>query len=109
MYLRGDIVTVSAKGNERKPRPCIIVQANWLNEKFPPSYLVCLITSEIYEELDFRPIIMPDSRNKLEKISQVMTDKVQAVKATQIGSKVGIVERNIMAEIDRNLALLMNL
>lgn len=109
MYLRGDIVIVSAKGNEGKPRPCIIVQADWLNEKSPPSYLVCLMTSEIYEDLDFRPIIQPNQKNKLEKISQAMTDKIQAVKASQIRSKVGVIDKNIMEEIDRNLALLMNL
>ena len=52
IYSRGDIVSVSAKGNEGKPRPCIIVQANWLNEKSPPSFIVCLLTSEVHEELD---------------------------------------------------------
>src|SRR3990167_8866725 len=89
IYLRGDIVTVSAKGNEGKPRPCVVVQANWLNEKSPPSYIVCLLTSKVFEEIDFRPIINPDSINGLEQISQVMTDKIQAVRAIQIGKKIG--------------------
>jgi len=109
IYLRGDIVSVSAKGNEGKPRPCVIVQANWLNEKGPPSYIVCLLTSDVYSELDFRPIITPDSDNCLEKTSQVMTDKIQAVKANQIGKKIGIIHKRYMAEIDIYLRSLISL
>ena len=109
IYLRGDIVSVSAKGNEGKPRPCIIVQANWLNEKSPPSYIVCLLTSDVYEELDFRPILTPDKNNGLEKVSQVMTDKLQAVKVSQIGKRIGIIHNKQMIEIDSCLRRLINL
>ena len=109
IYLRGDIVSVSAKGNEGKPRPCIIIQANWLNEKYPPSYIVCLLTSDVYNELDFRPIITPDKGNCLERISQVMTDKIQVVKANQIGKKIGIIHKKNMTEIDTCLRSLISL
>jgi mRNA interferase MazF len=109
MYLRGDVITVSAKSNEGKPRPAIIIQANWLNEKSPPSYIVCLLTSDIYPELDFRPIIEPDSINGLSKRSQVMTDKVQVVRENQIGNKVGILAKKVIQDVDDNLRLLMHL
>jgi mRNA interferase MazF len=109
IYSRGDIVSVSAKGNEGKPRPCIIVQANWLNEKSPPSFIVCLLTSEVHEELDFRPIITPDEFNHLEKISQVMTDKIQAVRAIQIGKKIGVISSVCLYEIETSLKILINL
>ena len=109
IYLRGDIVSVSARGNEGKPRPGIIIQANWLNEKQPPSYTLCLLTSDIYSELDFRPIIQPSKINGLEKISQVMTDKIQALRATQIGKKIGVIEMEILLAIEVSLRSLLNL
>ena len=109
MYLRGDLVLASARGNEEKPRPCVIVQANWLNEKIPPSYIVCLLTTEIHEELDFRPIIRPLKANGLDKMSQVMTDKIQAVRDTQISKKIGVLDKKSLADIDNNLRSLINL
>lgn len=109
MYLRGDVITVSAKGNEGKPRPAVVVQANWLNEKNPPSYIICLLTSDIYAELDFRPIIEPNAINGLSKQSQVMTDKIQVVREIQVGNKIGLVSKKILQEIDTNLRLLINL
>ena len=109
MYLRGDIITVSAKSNEGKPRPAVVVQANWLNEKSPPSYIVCLLTSDIYPELDFRPIIDHSTTNGLSKKSQIMIDKIQAIREIQIGNKVGAVDKKTLQEIDNNLRLLINL
>ena len=108
-YSRGDILTVSAKGNGGKPRPCVVVQADWLNEKNPPSYIVCLLTTDIYEELDFRPLIKPAKTNGLEKPSQVMTDKIQAVREIQIGKKIGYLDKKVIAEIDNALRSLVNL
>lgn len=109
LYLRGDIITVSAKSNEGKPRPCVVVQANWLNEKKPPSYIVCLLTTDIYEELDFRPIVKPDKSNALQQISQVMTDKIQAVREAQIGKKIGAIDKHGLSDIDNALRSLINL
>lgn len=109
MYLRGDIITVSAKSSEGKPRPAIIVQANWLNEKKPPSYIICLLTSDIYPELDFRPVIEPNITNGLGKKSQVMTDKIQAIREIQIGNKIGVVNKKNLNDIDNNLRSLINL
>lgn len=109
MYLRGDVITVSAKGNEVKPRPTVVVQANWLNEKSPPSYIVCLLTSDIYPELDFRPIIEPSASNGMSKQSQVMTDKIQAIRKIQISNKIGVITKKQLLEIDTNLRLLINL
>ena len=109
LFLRGDIITVSAKGNEGKPRPALIVQANWLNEKNPPSYIVCLFTSEIYHELDFRPIIEAQKSNGLKQTSQIMTDKIQVVRENQIGSKIGSINKQILIKVDNALRTLINL
>lgn len=71
--------------------------------------IMCLLTSDIYHELDFRPIISPDRENRLEKISQVMTDKIQAVRANQIGTKIGVVHQKVISEIEACLRSLINL
>ncbi len=108
-YLRGDIIIASPKSNEGKPRPAIIVQADWFNLGSPPTYLICLLSSDIYPELDFRPIIKPNSTNGLSILSQVMIDKVQVVKLTQIGKKIGEVDKNTLKLINGNLKAILGI
>lgn len=109
MYHRSDVVIVSAKGDGGKPRPAVVVQANWFNFGNPPSYIICLLSSEIHQELDFRPIISPSITNGLKIESQVMTDKVQAVRSINISKKIGILDSKSMQHIDNNLRSLLNL
>jgi mRNA-degrading endonuclease toxin of MazEF toxin-antitoxin module len=109
MYQRGDVVIASPRSNEGKPRLAIIIQADWFNLGDPPSYIVCLLSSDVYKELDFRPIIEPDNNNGLSITSQVMTDKVQVVKSGQIGKKIGSLNKKQLAVIDGYLRALMGL
>ena len=109
MYSRGDIIIASPKSNEGKPRPAIIVQADWFNAGGPPTYIICLLSSDSYPELDFRPIIEPNKANGLSAISQVMVDKVQVVRLGQIGKKIGRVDKKILSQVDGNLKALLGL
>lgn len=109
MYLRGDVIIVSPRSNEGKPRAAVIIQADWFNLGKPPTYIICLLSSSIYPELDFRPIIKPDNKNGLSVISQFMTDKVQVVKLSQIGKKIGIIDKKTLRTVDGYLKSLMGL
>lgn len=108
-YSRGDIVIASPKSNEGKPRPAIIIQANWFNLGNPPSYIICLLSSDIYPELDFRPIIEPNNINKLTSSSQAMIDKIQVVKLAQISKKIGIIDKKNLQLINGNLKAILGL
>ncbi len=109
MYKHGDVVIASPKNNEGKPRLALIVQADWFNNANPPTYIICLFSSDIYVELDFRPIVTPNDSNGLSVISQLMTDKVQVVRTHQISKKIGRIDKNSLLLVDGNLKSLMGL
>jgi mRNA interferase MazF len=55
---RGDVLTVAATGNYGKPRPPVIVQADALPSTHA-SVVVCQMTSECSDAVDFRVTIEP--------------------------------------------------
>ena len=111
VFKKGDIVSVSksAGSSEKGAHLGIILQADWFNIGMPPSYIVSLISSKVYPELDFRPILKPDNKNCLSALSQVVIDKVQTIKSSQIVSKVGQVDKQQMREIHGCLKAILGL
>lgn len=61
VFKKGDIVSVSKSTSKNDSRSvlAVILQADWFNIGNPPSYIVSLISSNVYPELDFRPVIKP--------------------------------------------------
>jgi mRNA interferase MazF len=108
-YFRGDVVVASPKSNEGNTRPAVIVQADWFNIGSPPSYLICLLSSSVYPELDFRPIVEPSIDNGLSVTSQVMIDKLQVVKLAQIGKKIGVLDAKTLRMISGQLKSILSL
>ena len=79
---RGDIITVSARGDYGKPRPGVIVQSDLISST--DSVLVALITSgSTYAPL-LRLSLEPSSENKLKVTSQIMIDKILAFPAVNV-------------------------
>ena len=105
---RGDIVTVSAPGDFGKPRPAVIVQSDLFNETHA-SILVCLLTSDLQNAPLFRIGIEPNDTNGLKQASQIMADKVLAVRRERIGKSVGRIDDETELRLSRSLALFMGL
>ena len=105
---RGDIVTVSAAGDYGKPRPAIIVQSNLFNETHA-SILVCLVTGDLHDAPIFRVPVEPDDSNGLRRTSQIMADKVLAVRRDRIGERVGQLDEDTTIRLNRSLALFLGL
>jgi mRNA interferase MazF len=105
---RGDVLTVVLPGKFGKPRPAVLVQSDLLNPTHS-TLLVCPITSFLEEALEFRVDIRPDAGNGLCKASQAMVDKVQAIKREKIGRVVGRLGKDVLAQIDRTLAVVIGL
>ena len=61
---RGDIVTVAAPGDYRKPRPAVVVQGDVLNRD-ATSTIVALMTSHLQEAPLLRLPIEPSPGNGL--------------------------------------------
>lgn len=83
---RGDIVTCVLSGDYGKPRLAIIVQSDLFNPTHT-SIVVCPITSHIIEAPLFRPLLTPNDLTGITVLSQIMIDKVTAIKSEKIAKK----------------------
>ena len=105
---RGDIVVVSASGDYGKPRPAVVVQSNLFNETHA-SIIVCLLTTDIQDAPLFRLDIGPSGDNGLKKRSQIMIDKIVAMRRERIGSTIGKIDDDTLIRVNRSLALFLGL
>jgi mRNA interferase MazF len=100
---RGDIVTVALQGEYGKPRPAVIIESDII----PPadSVLVCLISATARGTGPFRrhPVEASPATG-LHLPSQVMVDKVIAVRRRKCGPVIGRVDPSAMREITGKLA-----
>ena len=96
--LQFDVVTCALSGDYGKPRPCLIVQNTTFNE-LHSSVVICPITSHIEKEIVFRPTLLPDPDNGLEKLSQIMIDKITTIKKDKIGQVLGCISIHKQNEV----------
>ena len=105
---RGDIVTVALQGDLGKPRPAIVIES----DRLPPtdSTLVCLITSTLLDDAPFRrhPIEASPSTG-LRSPSQIMVDKIFAVRRNRCGPSIGVLDKAGMRALDRKMALVIGI
>jgi len=103
---RGDLVTVSLPGAYGKPRPALVIQSDLLDEL--QSVMVCPITSELRNAL-FRVTVEPNPANGLQKISQVMADKITTLPRARTSEPIGALDGERMKAVDRALLLVTGL
>lgn len=108
MYKKGDIVAIASTDGTGLDKG-IVIQADWFNIGGPPSYIISLLSDEVYHELDFRPVITPDKNNNLPTTLQTMVDKLQVVKCGQVLKKVGVVTDAQIAEINGCIKAILGL
>jgi mRNA interferase MazF len=105
---RGDVVIVSIQGDYGKPRPAVIVQSDLFNDSHS-SIILCPLTSDIQEAPLFRLTIEPNKDNGLTKQSQIMIDKVTALKRERIVQNIGYIDDDSMIKLNRSLALFLGI
>jgi mRNA interferase MazF len=105
---RGDIILVVAPGDFGKPRPGVVVQADELGDD-TTTVLICPMSSEIAATPKLRPIIDPTAANGLRIRSQIMTDKVTALRRDRIRRVVGRLDAAVLDELDRALLIVLGL
>jgi mRNA interferase MazF len=104
---RGDLVTVATAGDYGKPRPALVVQSDWLTAT--DSVLVCLMTSTLRDTPFYRLTIDPTEQNGLHQSSQVMVDKIVAVRRDKCGPIIGHLDEVAMMTLNRMLALVIGI
>ena len=106
---RGDVAIVSCAGDYGKPRPSVIVQSNHLTEAGLGSVIVCLVTSDVGRAPAFRVTVEPSPANGLKVSSQVMVDKLVAVRAARVGKIIGRLDDETLFQLNRTLAFVVGL
>ncbi len=101
---RGDIVTVATQGDYGKPRPAVVVQNDDISRL--DSVILCLMTSEL-KDARFRITLDPSAETGLEKISQVMTDKIVTVPKSKVGKVLGKVPDYKMKDIEQGVLFIL--
>jgi mRNA interferase MazF len=104
---RGDLITVALQGDLGKPRPALVVQSDLFDEH--PSVAVLPVTSERVDAPPFRIPLLPDAGDGLQRPSQVMVDKPQAVQRQRLGAVSGRVDNETMLSVNRALAVFLGL
>jgi mRNA interferase MazF len=105
---RGDLVSVTAPGDYGKPRPAVIVQADLFNDTHA-SIVVCLLTTDVQDAPLFRIDIDPGPDNGLKERSQIMVDKIVALRRERIADRIGRVDDDTLVRVNRGLALFLGL
>jgi mRNA interferase MazF len=85
---RGDIVTVSLRGNQSKPRPALVVQADVFRDLVAVTVLP--ITSTLVDAPLLRLSVQPSPANGLTQPSQIMIDKAQTPRGPKWGASSAI-------------------
>lgn len=105
---RGDIVTCVLSGDYGKPRPAVIVQSNLFNPTHA-SIVVCPITSHLTDASLFRLLLTPDKSIGITTISQIMIDKITAIKSEKITKRIGRLAPSEILKLNDALKLWLNL
>jgi mRNA interferase MazF len=104
---RGDLVTVAASGDYGKPRPALVIQTDHLPET--DSVLVCLLTTTLRDAPLFRFPLPATKETGLVRASQVMVDKIMAIRRDRCGARIGKVDPASMPSLNRLLAFVIGI
>jgi mRNA interferase MazF len=104
---RGDIVLMVAPSELGRPRPGVIVQADEF--KNLTTVFVCPISSDVQENLPLRPMLDAKPSNGLRLRSQIMTDKMVALRLDRVRRVIGRLDSETTQQLDRALLVVLGL
>ena len=104
---RGDLVTVALSGDYGKPRPALVIQSDFLPET--DSVLVCLLTTTLRAAPLYRLSLPAGEGTGLREPSQVMVDKIMAVRRERCGAPIGRIDDAALLALGRLLAFVVGL
>jgi mRNA interferase MazF len=105
---RGDVVLVVVPSELGRPRPGVVVQADELNEQLSTVF-ICPVSSDLQEGVPLRPIIQAKPSNGLRLRSQIMTDKMIALRHDRIRRVIGHIDKETSEQLDRALLVVLGL
>jgi mRNA interferase MazF len=105
---RGDIVVCSLSGDYGKIRPAVIIQSELFNVTHA-SIVIAPITSHLVDAPLFRLDLTPNSDNGLQHPSQIMVDKIAAIKRDRLKKKIGELRNDNVDMLNNALRLWLDL
>lgn len=102
---RGDLVTVAVSGDYGKPRPALVIQSDFLADT--DSVLVCLPTTTRRDAPLYRLDLPADEGTGPREASQVMVDKIMAVRRDRCGAPIGRADEAALLALGRLLAFVV--
>lgn len=107
MTRRGDIVVVALQGDSGKPRPAVVIQADWFNAL--STVVVLPLTSTLQDAAVTRIDIAPGVENGLKLPSQIAVDRPQTVRRARLGPTIGRLDNEVLLAVHRSLAVFLGL
>lgn len=105
--MRGDLVTIALQGDFGKPRPALVIQADWFAAH--ATVTVLPVTSAWVDAPLLRVAVQPSADNGLQMPSQVMVDKAMTVQQSKLGPAFGRIDADTLLEVERCLAVFLGL
>lgn len=105
---RGDVVLVVVPSELGRPRPGVIVQADEFSKDLSTVF-ICPVSSDVQEKLPLRPIIEAKTSNGLRLRSQIMTDKMIALRQDRVRQIIGHIDSETSEQLDRALLVVLGL
>ncbi len=100
-------MTVALPGDYGKPRPALVIQSDHVAGG--DSVLVCLLTSTVRDAPLYRLAIAAGHGTGLREDSQVMVDKIMAVRRDRCGAPIGRADAATLLGLARLLAVMIGL
>jgi mRNA interferase MazF len=90
-----------------KPRPALIIQ----DDLFAALESVTLLplTSQLTDAPLLRLTVEPGQLTGLERVSQIMVDKLTTVRRSNLGQRIGRIESKTMVAVEQSLAVFLGL
>jgi len=105
---RGDIVLVVVPTELGRSRPGVVIQADEFNEKLSTLF-ICPVSSDLQEGLTLRPMIEAKPSNGLRLRSQIMTDKMVALRHDRGRRVIGHLDSATSEKLDPALLIVLGL
>ena len=104
---RGELWTVSGGTYAQNSRPALIIQDDLFTES--ESVTVLPLTSSLTDAPLLRLVVDPSPLTGLERVSQIMVDKLTTVRRANLGRRVGRIDSQTMVSVEQSLAVFLGL
>ncbi|MDP2410225.1 MAG: type II toxin-antitoxin system PemK/MazF family toxin [Pseudolabrys sp.] len=108
MEIKRGAIVLAVHADLGKPRPAVVVQIDELNAT-SSHILVCPLTSDITDKIARRPVIQPSPGTGLREPSQIMVDRMLALRSDRIRVVLGYLDAATTDQLDRALLVVLGL